>query len=182
MKDVGWIPQVTSSASLLISLTALTFTGLTYRDKRKQDRRDLFLKLHERLVDPELQRGRKLLFTHAGTREAVIALRDEEPEVFDAINRALAMYDIAAMYIAKEYIGKKDFLEEWGPSYGRCWLAAQPFLEVRFGDLPSGGLRGWPHFRQLGPEAAGTLEREHVTAPEDPKAVTPAEEHPEEVA
>jgi len=149
----GWIPQISSSASVLISLTALTLTGLSYRDRRKQDRRDLFLKLHERLVEPDLQRGRRLMFAHAQTTEAVKELREQKPELYDQINRALAMFDIAGMYITKGYINKKDFMAEWGSVYGRAWLAAQPFLEVRFGGIHSDGQRGWPHLRTLGPEA-----------------------------
>ncbi|GAA3939994.1 hypothetical protein [Actinoplanes auranticolor] len=159
MKDVGWVPQIGSWVSVLISMTALTLTGLTYRDRRKQDRRDLFLRVHERLVEPDLQRGRRLIFTRAQTVEAVIDLREHEPEIYDQINRAVAMLDIAGMYITKNYIDKDDFMAEWGPAYGRIWLAAQPFLEVRLGGIRSGG-SGWPHFRLLGPEAANALEPE----------------------
>ena len=158
MKDAGWLPQISSFFSVLISLTALTLTGLTYRDRRKQDRRDLFLKLHERLVEPDVQRGRRLLFTEATTVEAVRELREQQPEIFDQINRAIAMLDIAGMYVARGYIDKDDFLSEWSGVYGRAWLASQPFLEVRLGGIRAGRNPGWPHFRALGAEAAELLE------------------------
>lgn len=147
-------PQV---VSLVVSFAALAFTGLTYRDRRKQDRRDLFLKLHERLVDADLQRGRRLLYSHARTRQEVTELRESHPEQYDLINRSLAMLDVAGMYVDRDYIDKKDFLSLWGPTYGRAWLAAGPFLDERFAGLRSGS-RGWPYFRSLGAEAAESLD------------------------
>ncbi len=146
-----------------ISLTALTIAGLTYRDRRKQDRRDLFLKLHERMVEPDLQRGRRLLFTRARTVEDVKRLREDEPGVFDDINRAVWMLDIAGMYVAKNYVDKDDFVAEWGSVFGRAWRGAQPFLEVRIAGLP-GGSPGWPYFRALGMEMAAALEPEQPIA------------------
>ena len=169
MTDAGWLPQVSSSASLLISIAALAFTGLTYRDRRRQDRRDLFLKLHERLVETDLQRGRRLLFTQAQTIESVLKLRDEEPDNFDLINRAIAMLDVAGLYVTKKYVDKQDFLAEWGPVYGRAWLAADAFLAVRLGGL-RGGQHGWPYFQALGAEAAVALGPEPAPARE---SVTP---------
>jgi hypothetical protein len=167
MNGAGWVSLVSSSASLLISLAALAFTGFSFRDRRRQDRRDLFLKVHERLLDPDLQRGRRLLFSHAQTVEAVIELRDQHLEEFDLINRSLAMFDVAGMYAAKNYIDGRDFLAEWGLSYGRCWIAADAFLQVRFGSVPGGDARGWPHFRRLGPVAAGALDPIPAPRPSD---------------
>jgi hypothetical protein len=161
MQEAGWLLQISSSLSLLISVAALAITGLSYRDRRRQDRRDLFLKLHERLVEADLQRGRRLLFTRARTVEAVLKLRDEEPESFDLINRAIAMYDVAGLYVARNYVDKQDFMTEWGPVYGRAWLAADAFLAVRLGDR-----QGWRYFRELGVEAAAALEPEPAPAPE----------------
>jgi hypothetical protein len=113
----------------------------------------LFLKLHERLVEPDLQRGRRLVFTHAKTVDDVIELRDRQAAEFDLINRALSMLDIAGLYVERNYIVKEDFLSEWGTALGPIWLASDPFLQVRFG-----GTRGWPHFRALGQEAAEALD------------------------
>lgn len=157
MKDVGTASQVSSLISVVISLTALTIAGLTYRDRRKQDRRDLFLKLHERMVDSDLQRGRRLLFTRAQSVADVNRIRADEPDVFDQINRAVAMLDIAGMYVAKKYVDKDDFVAEWGSAYGRAWIAAQPFLEVRLAGL-RGGTPGWPYFRDLGTELSASFE------------------------
>ncbi|MCM0678283.1 hypothetical protein NCC78_26945 [Micromonospora phytophila] len=164
MTDAGWFPEVSSSASLLISIAAVAFTGLAYRDRRRQDRRDLFLKLHERLVEADLQRGRRLLFTRAQTLESVLQLRDEEPDNFDLINRAIAMLDVAGLYVDRKYVDKQDFLAEWGGVYGRAWLAADAFLAVRLGDL-RGGRQGWPYFRALGVEAAAALDPEPAATP-----------------
>lgn len=138
-----------------ISLVALIVSGLTYRDRRQQDRRDLFLKLHERLLEPELQRGRRLLHTKARTVRDVEALRDSSPDEYDLVNRAVAMSDVAAMYVARGYVDRDDFVGEWGVAYGRLWLAAEAFLEVRL--RYPGGEAGWPHFRSLGRELADAI-------------------------
>jgi hypothetical protein len=162
MNGAGGIQQVGPVVSVVISLVAVAFTVLSYRDRREQDRRDLFLKLHEKLIDADLQRGRRLIFTRAATVEDVEWLRDHEPEQYDLVNRAVAMFDVAGMYVAKN-----DFMAEWGPSYGRLWLASQSFLTVRFGDIPSGGVRGWPHFRTLGTEAAEALDPDPAPLPSE---------------
>ncbi|MET8909948.1 hypothetical protein [Micromonospora sp. NPDC004551] len=166
MTDAGWLPQVSASASLLISIAALAFTGLSYKDRRGQDRRDLFLKLHERLVEADLQRGRRLLFTRAQTVESVQRMRDEEPDNFDLINRAVAMLDVAGLYVARKYVDKQDFLAEWGGVYTQAWLSADAFLTVRLGE-PRDGREGWPHFRALGAEAAAALGRPDPTPTPD---------------
>lgn len=145
-----------SAIAIAISFLALAFNALTYRDRRRQERRDLFLKLHERLLELDLQRGRRLLFDHGKTKEQITALRRERPEEYDLINRAIGMLEVAAMYVERKYVSKDDFLAEWGFVYGRVWEASGPFLDVRFGGV-RGGDRGWPRFRKLGPEAAETL-------------------------
>ena len=150
MSNSGWIPEVSSTLSLFVSLLAVAFTGLSFRDRRRRDSRDLFLKLHGRLIDPDLQRGRRLLFEQARTTEQVRRLRDQRPEEFDQVNRAVAMYDIAGMYVERGYVDRELFLAEWGKTYGRAWLASAAFLTVRFGAQA----QGWSHFRSLGRQAA----------------------------
>jgi hypothetical protein len=43
--------------SLLISMVALSVSFIALLVKRRQDRRELFLKMHERLIDPDLRGG-----------------------------------------------------------------------------------------------------------------------------
>ncbi|MGW2047557.1 hypothetical protein ACWCPF_20595 [Streptomyces sp. NPDC001858] len=50
------------TAGLVISVVALLVSGLAVVYATRTDERDVFLRLHETLISPELQRGRKVLF------------------------------------------------------------------------------------------------------------------------
>lgn len=143
MSIIDWLPLVLSTAALAIS-------ALTYRDRRTSDRRDLFLKMHERLVDPDLQEGRRLLYERVTSTSDAAQLRTDNKEEYQKINRALAMFDIFSMYVARGYIDRKVALEEWGHSLGRAYKQAGPFIEER---ASVQSWTPWPHFRRFGPEA-----------------------------
>lgn len=143
MNIFDWLPFVFSTAALAIS-------ALTYRDRRTSDRRDLFLKMHERLVDPDLQEGRRLLYERVGSKRDAAVLRADAKEDYQKINRALAMFDIFSMYVSRGYIDRKLALEEWGHSLGRAYAQAEPFIEER---ASVQSWTPWPHFRRFGPEA-----------------------------
>lgn len=137
------IPIVFSSIALLIS-------AATYITKQKQDRRDLFLKMHERLVDPDIQLGRKLLFERVESVEDAALLRKNNTTEYQLINRALAMFDIFAMYVERGYIDKTLALDEWGHSFARTYRRADPFIADR---LAVQRWRAWPHLHSFGPVA-----------------------------
>jgi hypothetical protein len=78
------IPIVLASAAFLFSI-------FTWRERRSQDQRDLFLKMHERLIDIDLQRGRRILGQAIHSAKDVQALFHDSPDQYDLANRALAM-------------------------------------------------------------------------------------------
>ncbi|MEU9521763.1 hypothetical protein [Streptomyces sp. NPDC048224] len=124
----------------MISLCSL------YRSVRN-DRRDLTLKLHESLIDPKLQTGRKVIHE----------MRDVEsltPEQYELANRALASLDIAGFYCAKKYISEKDFLDLWAPALVTLGRAAGPFLAFRDAQRPT---PVWPYYRRLTEKAEQRL-------------------------
>jgi hypothetical protein len=144
------IPIVFSSVALLIS-------ALTYITKQRQDRRDLFLKMHERLIDPDIQMGRRLLFERVDSQEAAARLRTSALEEYQLINRALAMFDIFAMYVQRGYIDRELALEEWGHSFARTFRQSQPFIADR---LAVQRWSAWPHLRSFGPQAVAWHEKD----------------------
>lgn len=140
---VDYIPLALSGLALLVS-------AVTYRDRRRQDRRDLFLRVHERLVDPDIQHGRRLLYERVDSVSDAAHLREHEVEVYQLINRAVAMFDIFAMYVQRGYINRDVALEEWGHAFARFFTRAEPLIEDRVTDQ---SWTPWPHFRNFGGEA-----------------------------
>ncbi|GAA1155014.1 DUF4760 domain-containing protein [Nocardioides aquiterrae] len=155
--------------SLGIALFALTINGLTFRDRRRQDRRDLFLKMHERLIDQDLQRGRRLLYQHIHDEGSARRLRmspaEADAEIYQAINRALAMFDVFSMYVEKGYIDRAEALQEWGHTLARAFQQAQPFIADRDNNQT---WLSWPNLRSFGQEAV----RWHEERAQSPAKVT----------
>src|SRR5262245_19077114 len=98
-----------SYIALIISSAASAFGIFTWRDHKRQDKRDLLLQLHERLHDVELQRGRRILYQVRSVEDAR-ALFQQGPEDYDVDNKALWMWDIAALYADKGYIDRAGFM------------------------------------------------------------------------
>jgi len=77
---------------------AFAFSIFNWRERKRQDQRDLFLKIHERLVDMDLQRGRRIIYLDVHSVEQAKALFQKRPADYDLGDRALAMLDLAALY------------------------------------------------------------------------------------
>ena len=62
--------DATAMASIAISIAALVVSISAFVASRYRDRRDLMLKIHDRLVAPDQQRGRRLIYQvrEVGTR------------------------------------------------------------------------------------------------------------------
>lgn len=135
---------VISGIALVVSLCSL------YRSARS-DRRDITLKLHESLIDPKLQTGRKVLHEMQDVESLT-------PEEYELANRALASLDIAGFYCTKKYVSEKDFLDLWAPALVTLKRSAAPFLAHRDAQRPK---PVWPHYRRLVEHA-----EEHLRADE----------------
>ncbi|GAA2521518.1 hypothetical protein GCM10010423_12800 [Streptomyces levis] len=129
---MGATAVVISGIALLVSLASY------YRSVRN-DRRDISLKLHETLIDPKLQSGRKVLHE----MQDVASLTAEE---YELANKALATLDIAGFYCAKKYVSEKDFLDLWAPALVTLKPSAAPFLAHRDAQRPK---PVWPYYRRL---------------------------------
>lgn len=141
---------------MAVTISTLTFVTRQRQDRRdllakqRQDKRDLFLRIHERLVDPDIQLGRRLLYDRVHSVKDAEYLSLHDAGDYQSINRAIAMFDIFAMYVHHDYIDRSVALEEWAHSFGRLWRQAQPFIEDR---AQVQSWTSWPHFRKFGPVA-----------------------------
>lgn len=141
----AWIPVGISLVAVVISVYSVLLG-------RARDSRDLFLRMHERMVDPDLFRGRQVLFEKIGSADDVTRLRQDRIEDFYVVNRALSILDVFALYAHRGYIDKQLVLNEWGPIYVLSWRHGQYFAAVRRADLGIAGAP-WPHLRALALEA-----------------------------
>jgi hypothetical protein len=145
--------MILTAISIALACAAFLFSIFTWRERRSQDQRDLFLKMHERLIDIDLQRGRRVLAQSIRSTKDAQALFRDSPERYDLANRALAMLDVAALYVEHRYIDKSLFMDEWGSVYGRILESAQYFIADRDERNPISSHGSWPHFQLLAHEA-----------------------------
>jgi hypothetical protein len=138
---------------IVISCAAFAFSVFTWRERKAQDQRDLFLRIHERLVDVDLQRGRRVLFQMVQSIEDARALFQDRREDSDLANRALAMLDMAALYVERGYIDRDLFVQEWGFAYASILENARYFIAERASRAVRPTVRSWPHFQLLASQA-----------------------------
>ena len=141
--DIALVP-------IVIACAAFAFSVFTWQERAAKDRRDLFLKLHERLNDIDLQRGRRILAERIKSIEDAATLLHDSPNDYELVFRALAMYDVAALYAERGYIDRKLFLEDWDGSYARAWEHGQHVIAERLNRLTPNSWSDWPHFQRLG--------------------------------
>ena len=157
--------MVITIISIVLSSAAFLFGVFTWRERKSQDQRDLFLKMHERLIDMDLQSGRRILVQTIHSAKDASALFRDSPDQYDLANRALAMLDVAALYVERGYIDKSLFMGEWGAVYGRILDSAQYFIVDREARNTAYSNRSWPHFRALADEARGSISAVPSTEP-----------------
>jgi len=146
-----------SLAAIAVSVLAVTISLFSLLANRRKDRRDVFLRLHEMLISPELQNGRRVLFDLHSRSGRV---EDLSPEDYASANRALAVFDVAGLYCHKKYVREKEFLELWDLPLVKMKYAAEPF--VRHRDAFQPGTPVWPHYRRLADHAEESLRRRGV--------------------
>jgi hypothetical protein len=147
MAQVSVIPILISSFAFLFSLYA-------WRERVVKDRRDLFLRVHERLMDAENQNGRRILFKEINSVKDARALFHNDPERYNLANMALAMLDAAALYAERRYLDRNLFMEEWGYTYKNILKHARYFMTERIDRNAPPHPRPVEHFFSFAMEAA----------------------------
>ena len=87
--------MTTGDISVIISAAAVTISVSTFAASRWRDRRDLFLRVHERLVTTEQQNARRLLHQ---LREQGKSVEDYTDEEYALVNNALAALNVLGIY------------------------------------------------------------------------------------
>jgi hypothetical protein len=138
---------MSDNLGVIISIIAVTFTATTFFLTRARDKRDIFLKIHERQLDPDLQEGRRLLYkSFEGETEPDFKLmRDSHPDEYSKINRSLAMLDVMGLYAENRYVSEKLVLEEWGQALADLAPKARVFIEHRSANRN----KAWLHLSRL---------------------------------
>ncbi|WEH15301.1 hypothetical protein [Streptomyces sp. VNUA24] len=144
-------------AAIIISAIAVTLSLVSLFLSRRKDQRDNFLKLHELLISPELQNGRRVLFELYAQGSRV---EDLDAADYASANRALAAFDVAGLYCHKKYVKEGEILDLWAPSLTRTKYAAVPFIQHR--DAFWSGVPTWPHYRRLADRAEEHLKTQGV--------------------
>lgn len=139
--------------SILISCGAFVLSIYTWRERIVKDQRDLFLRLHERLLDVELQHGRRILFRQVNSVEDARSLFQDKPDFYDLANMALAMLDTAALYVERKYIDGELFMQEWGYTYKNILEHARYFLDERIERNAAPNPHPWRHFFHFATQA-----------------------------
>jgi hypothetical protein len=129
-----------SNVSLVISSAALALSLGAFLTSRWRDRRDLLLRIHDRMTAADQQRGRRLIYEMSEQHRRVEDLSDDE---YASINNALASLNTLGLYYRRRYVRRKDILELWALPVVRILLAAEPFLAHR--DELAG--TRWPELR-----------------------------------
>lgn len=135
--------------SLLISVAALSVSLVALLAKRRQDRRELFFKMHERLIDPDLKRGRQILRERVTSTEKAREMRELDPDAYQLVGRALAMFDILGCYVRRNYIDEGLVLEEWGHTYAGAWANGRHVVVERAA-RETLTWSAWPHLQAFG--------------------------------
>jgi hypothetical protein len=112
-------------------------------DSRRRERRDMFLKIHETLINDDLQRGRQLLFIKVTDECSVESLN---PDEYRDVNRALGTYNILGLYLKNGCVNERDVLDLWAEPVYNAWRAALPFIDHR---EHNHGFRPYRHFEEL---------------------------------
>jgi len=149
--------------SVVIASIALAVSLSTFLTNRLRDKRDLLLRVHERLITADQQRGRGLIYNKIA---AGIAVEDLTADEYSAINSALVTLDAAAIYYRRHYIRRKDFLRLWALTIVRVVCAAEPFLDQRKRYL---GTESLPDLRAFAADAKKYLARNRTPV----KAIEP---------
>jgi hypothetical protein len=143
-----------NAPALIISIVALVLTAYNtlwlqrWRDERYR-RRELFLRMHERLTNPELARGRAIIYglNSLEQAQAIVASKDER---FELANQAMAMMDVLAAFVHYGYLDREVVLTEWGQPLARLREPGGFFIEAR---RQEHGAAPWSHFRTIAREA-----------------------------
>jgi hypothetical protein len=133
---VGWVVR---NLGILIATVAVGLSFATATLNRRQRRQDMFLRVHEMLIDIEMQRGRRLLYQCGRDGR----LPPEESDDFARISRALSVHNTVAVYVRRGIVPRRWILEGWQNTLCDMRHGAMLFIAYRQQTY------GWHVWREL---------------------------------
>ncbi|MFG1626219.1 hypothetical protein [Kribbella sp. NPDC049227] len=124
---MSWLTNNKDVVGIGLALIGLLVTAYTVRLARSAQRRDGFMRIHEALLAPDVQEGRRLLFG-IGSLDDVPAGDSREHQL---INRSLAMYDTLGYYVRQHHIDRRAALDVWHHSLREVTSPARVFCDAR---------------------------------------------------
>lgn len=135
--------------ALFVSAGALILGVVNFLQAHRRDKRDLFLRLHETLVEPDVVAGRRALYKVKSEDDAEAVCGNEE--ISTRIYRALAMFDVLGLYVESRWIDERTVLREWSNSLVRSREPARLWIAKRYEGVQ---WHSWPHYTSLAEKAA----------------------------
>ena len=152
-----------SQVTLAISLAALVFSVFVFVHNRRGSRRELLLKVHEQLLEPDRQRARRALF-EMGEQDKTP--NDLAPDEFVAVNHALASLDMLGYLFYRRLVPRSDVIALWGVTAMRACQVAEATGMLAMRDEQN-RMRVWPYLRYL----AAWMDRHQDRATKIPSAM-----------
>ncbi|MEV4540819.1 hypothetical protein [Micromonospora echinaurantiaca] len=98
-----WVNTYKDLLGVVIATLAVALSLSTVLVQRAQQRRDAYRYMHEQLISPELQQGRRLLFDAGRSGQ----LPDDRSQDFYLMNRAVGMYDTLGLYVRRKVVPRR---------------------------------------------------------------------------
>jgi hypothetical protein len=122
-----WLGSVAEWATVVAASAAVALTIWGFRKARRATQRSDLVRIHERLMSLDLQRGRRLLADAHASGESLEDIRRKRPEDWDQINLAVSSFQMLAELARTEVVRLDDAVELWGGSLTRF----EPFIIAR---------------------------------------------------
>ncbi|WP_431773594.1 hypothetical protein [Streptomyces cucumeris] len=156
--------NIIAGASALFAFFAVGVSFKALRVSQRQQRRDLFLALHEKLSREDQQSGRTVLRERIHSVEDAKDIRAHDAEGHRQAASALAMLDILGLYAEKGFVDKRLVLEEWGRvlvelDYNIRYALRERKQQTQTEWLP------WPHLQRLLRDAEEWAEKQNPGLP-----------------
>ncbi|GAB2994711.1 DUF2800 domain-containing protein [Amycolatopsis acidiphila] len=155
--------------AIVLSFIALLFSAFVFLYNRRASKRDLYVRMHDQLLDADRQHGRRVLFELAEQNQQPGDLTSEEHRY---ANHALATLELFGFLYFKRYIPRRDALEMWGITITRLVDAGEQsgFLALR--DAQN-GMPVWPYLRRLAVDSRRHRSRNALHTAPEPESAKP---------
>src|SRR4051812_19087529 len=137
----------------MFSAAALALSVWNFWRAHVADKRNMFLRMHETLIEPDVVKGRRALY-NITSRDAAHTSCDDEEET-TRIYRALALWDVMGLYVESGWVKRDTVLKEWSTSLVRSKGPAELWMAERYQDVQ---WHEWPHYKDL-VDAAARVEK-----------------------